>query len=428
MPNASGNVLGTAIASAAGSTSASSAWSRRPAQATRSRQAARRPRGRRRASPRARRGTRPAGAARAPSSARVARRAAVEVAARRARARAPRARRGTRRSRRSAAARRGSRASTSGHAASSSSTPLEAISLPTNTTSRSLRARPRRARAAASRGVARERASRSRRPPVAPPRSRAAQRRPARARGRGRLARREARRRRRRAGRGGCARATVGSSIAAHRLSAVWREPTSMPRAPASPSRAYGRKRGYGLTVYSSALPWILTAYGTPSAERRARGSAGPITRWLASATSGRAALGHLAHGGDVGVDVALDLGVVELGERRAPRRPRSGRPRRPAAARRCPAGRRSRATGSRRVVDPSAPAVPVARRVDPVERRAASRSWQSRCTSCPAAHERLGQLGVVDVRAGAAQQVAVEDQDAQGGELARRGAVRGRC
>ena len=46
-------------------------------------------------------------------------------------------RRGRRRSRRPAAARPGARASTSGHAASSSSTPLEPISLPTNTTSRS---------------------------------------------------------------------------------------------------------------------------------------------------------------------------------------------------------------------------------------------------------------------------------------------------
>ncbi len=78
-----------------------------------------------------------------------------------------------------------------------------------------------------------------------------------------------------------------GSSIAAHRLSAVWREPTSTARAGASPSRAYGRKRsGFGLTVYSSAEPWTLTAYGTPSSARAS--TTGPITRWLASATSGR--------------------------------------------------------------------------------------------------------------------------------------------
>ena len=68
----------------------------------------------------------------------------------------------------------------------------------------------------------------------------------------------------------------------------MWREPTRIPRAPARPSTAKGLKRGYGLTVYSSALPWILTAYGTEPPSARAR-IAGPITRWLASATSGRA-------------------------------------------------------------------------------------------------------------------------------------------
>ena len=52
-----------------------------------------------------------------------------------------------------------------------------------------------------------------------------------------------------------------GSSIAAQSDSAVWREPTRTVRARASPSRAAGRKRsGCGLTAYSSALPWILTA------------------------------------------------------------------------------------------------------------------------------------------------------------------------
>ncbi len=81
---------------------------------------------------------------------------------------------------------------------------------------------------------------------------------------------------------------TVGSSIAAHKALAVWREPTRIPRAPSRPSRAYGMNRGYGLTVYSSALPWILTAYGTPACESARASTAGPITRWLASATSGR--------------------------------------------------------------------------------------------------------------------------------------------
>ena len=53
---------------------------------------------------------------------------------------------------------------------------------------------------------------------------------------------------------------SVGSSTAAHRLSAVCREPTSTPRAAAMPSRAWGRNRGCGFTVYSSALPWTFTA------------------------------------------------------------------------------------------------------------------------------------------------------------------------
>ncbi len=91
---------------------------------------------------------------------------------------------------------------------------------------------------------------------------------------------------------GGPSRVRAGrpsSSIAAHRLSAVWREPTRTVRARSRPSRAAGRNRaGSRLTVYSSALPWTFTAYGTASPSPRARTS-GPITRWLASATSGRA-------------------------------------------------------------------------------------------------------------------------------------------
>ena len=181
---------------------------------------------------------------------------------------------------------RGSRASTSGNAASSSSTPLEAISLPTNTTSRSpsgpiVSSAAHRLADVAGEGGARRarrrargeprRARRLAAPRPAPPPARAAR----------------SGRRRRPAGRGGCAPRSAGSSISAHRLSAVWREPTSTPRAPARPSTAYGRKRGYGLTVYSSALPWILTAYGTEPSSARAR-IAGPITRWFASATSGR--------------------------------------------------------------------------------------------------------------------------------------------
>ena len=59
-------------------------------------------------------------------------------------------------------------------------------------------------------------------------------------------------------------------------------------RAGESLAREPRKRSGCGLTVYSSALPWTFTAYGTSPASARAR-ITGPITRWFASATSGRA-------------------------------------------------------------------------------------------------------------------------------------------
>ena len=272
IPNASGNVLVTAIASAAGSRSASSSWSSRPANATRS--SRRRIVGvlEERGELRELAPVLPARLAAAPP-----RRPAASCAA----SRSSPGRNAPNPTTISRA--RGSRASTSGQAASSSSTPLDAISLPTNTTSRSpasivSSADDRLAHVAVERGAGGGDRRRAR------PAARAARRR--------RPARHPAR-----AARtaptstpGGPSRVrpgSDGSSISAHSDSAVWREPTSTPRAPARPSTAYGRNRGYGLTTYSSALPWIFTAYGTsPSARARI---AGPITRWFASATSGRA-------------------------------------------------------------------------------------------------------------------------------------------
>ena len=76
-----------------------------------------------------------------------------------------------------------------------------------------------------------------------------------------RLARGELARCRRRAGRAASGASSSGSPIAAHRLSAVWREPTST-RARARQPLAGVREEapGCGLTVYSSAEPWTLTA------------------------------------------------------------------------------------------------------------------------------------------------------------------------
>ena len=69
----------------------------------------------------------------------------------------------------------------------------------------------------------------------------------------------------------------------------MWRDPVRTPRAPRTPSSAAGTNRGCGFTTYSSALPWIFTAYGTPVPASARASTSGPMTRWFASAASGRA-------------------------------------------------------------------------------------------------------------------------------------------
>ena len=193
-----------------------------------------------------------------------------------------------RRSRRRAAARPGTRASTSGQAASSSSTPLERDQLadeqhdPVAPRDRARRA-PRRPRPRSAR--TRSRGGRARRPARSRPRAPSAARRvrergaqPLEARG-GlvRLARREAGRRRRRAGRAASSPPGPGSSSAAHRLSAVWREPTSTPRAPAIPSRADGQEARVRLDRVLQRAAVDLHRVRAPRCPRaRGRGSAGP--------------------------------------------------------------------------------------------------------------------------------------------------------
>ena len=198
----------------------------------------------------------------------------------------------------------------------------------------------------------------------------------------------------------------------------------SRARAP-RPSCAYGLKRGCGLTVYSSALPWIFTAYGTPSS-RRAGEHDRAHHEVVGERHVGPHALGDLAHRGHVGVDVAVDLLPARGPGTAAPRCPRSGRRRRAAAGRRCRAGRRSPAPARAASATSSAPASqsPAA---STHSSASGSRSWHSRWTSWPAAHQRLGQRRVVDVRAGPGQQVAVEDQHAHGAPLYGL-AVPGRC
>ena len=129
IPNASGKVLGIAIASATGSTSVSSSCSSRPAQCTRAAMPSAAARYAAASGPSASRNAASSGSSRPSSPAQ--RRGPRRGRRARARRRAPPAPPGTRRSRRRAAARPARAPSTSGQAASSSSTPLEAISLPT---------------------------------------------------------------------------------------------------------------------------------------------------------------------------------------------------------------------------------------------------------------------------------------------------------
>ena len=137
---------------------------------------------------------------------------------------------------------------------------------------------------------------------------------PARGRGRARAAR--SARRRRRAARGACGRATVGSSIAAHRLSAVWREPTRIPRAP---REALARVRQEARVRLDRVLERAAVDLHRVRARRpceRAREDQRAHHQVVGERDVGPHALGDLAHRGDVALHVALELGVGEVRER----------------------------------------------------------------------------------------------------------------
>ena len=175
-------------------------------------------------------------------------------------------------------------------------------------------------------------------------------------------------------------RSSSGSSIAAHRLSAVWREPTSTPRARARPSRAYGRKRGCGLTVYSSAEPWIFDGVGDVEPRQPAREHDRAHHEVVGERDVRPRALGDLADRGDVALQVGVELGVGELGERpgldavvavgdvdgqqaadvgAVDRRARGLRARRRPTARRRPSRRRRRPTPARTARAPGTAGAP---------------------------------------------------------------------
>ena len=280
MPNASGNVLGTTSASQAGSRSASSSCSSRPVNTTRSRM------------PAARREVAPSGLALQPVEEREqvpqrAARAALGAAAllgdlahrlevavgqrgghphRRGvpgaeadhdqarvgqplRARAARRRAAGRRPWRRSACRRTARCGPRRVAAASSARAAAAVSRLKDVAVR---------RAGGRAGEARRRAA------AGPP-----PRRPAR-------------------GRGSASTSTPGRAEARPRgqrgvverrpqaLGGVPRADEHRARAASRPSRAYGRKRGCGLTVYSSALPWTFDRVGHRAVERAGEDRPGP--------------------------------------------------------------------------------------------------------------------------------------------------------
>ncbi len=122
----------------------------------------------------------------------------------------------------------------------------------------------------------------------------------------------------------------------------------------------------------------------------------------------------HIAHGRDVRIEITVELGVAQVGERLhlealvAVEDVDREQPADVGAVNGDAAG----PPGIANLLHLEPATVPVADRVDPV---------QLRCTPVLAeevdvvslAGERLGQAGVIDVGSGPAQQVAVKDQDA---------------
>ena len=200
-----------------------------------------------------------------------------------------------------------------------------------------------------------------------------------------RRARRAARtgRRRRRAARGGSAPPGRARRAPPTGSPPVWREPTSTPPAPARPFARGGQEARVRLDrVLQRAAVDLHGVRHAGAGERPARGSAGPsrggwrARRRAARAPRPRAPRPRCARR-------TRRPRPRSASGTAAPRRRRSGPPRRPAAGRRCPAGRRSRAAG-RGARSDRARRGPSRRRRRPTAAPAASRSWHSRWTSWP--------------------------------------------
>ena len=184
--------------------------------------------------------------------------------------------------------------------------------MPTKTTRRSLRGR---CVASASAAAAGSRANEESGFPAGAWRSRArrASSRPRRA--ASRLARAELARCRRPAGRASCGASSSGSSIAAHRLSAVWREPTST-AAGAREALAGVREEALRVRLDRVLQRRAVDLDGVGHVAERPREDGRAHDQVVGERDVGARPLGDLAHGGDVALQVAVELGLRQVGER----------------------------------------------------------------------------------------------------------------
>ena len=435
IPNDSGNVLGIASASAAGSTSASSSWSSRPAQWIRAVMPLAAARYAAASGPSASRNAASSGSSRpsSPRSARAVARSPRESAAASPSSCSRNEPKPTTSSRAS-----GTRPSTSGQAASSSSTPFEAISLPTNVT---IRSRPGSSAPSATAASAVERANDDAiiSSPAAEGVSPGAEGVSPGADGRAR-ALHEARAQAFEAGRRGLPLARLEAvhvdargAEAGPLLQARVLE--RGPQALRGVARADEHARGAGQPLARGRqearvrLDRVLQRAAVDlhgvrhaGAGQRARQDQRPHHEVVGQRDVRPRAGRDFAHRGHVAIHVARDLFVAQ--RRVRPRLDAFVAVRHVDREQRADVGpvhgRAGRIATDRQV---QRAAVPVAGGVDPrqLERRAV---LAEQVHFVAEAYERLTQRGVVHVRAGPLQQVAMEDQHAHGGERIRHPAV----
>ena len=99
-------------------------------------------------------------------------------------------------------------------------------------------------------------------------------------------------------------------------LSAVWCEPVSTPRAPSTPSRAYGQEPRVRLDRVLQRRAMDLDRVRDPGARQRPREDRRAHDQMVGERHVRARAGGDIRHGGHVVGDVAVELGVAEVLER----------------------------------------------------------------------------------------------------------------